>query len=148
MKTIKKFEIRSRMVRVAESKVPYGLSIQSPQQVTKAARSILNGEEQEVFLTFLLDIKNRILGYQEVARGALDSCPVDPRVVFRTAIMMGASSIIVAHCHPSGDPEPSREDRTLTKRVIEAGTLLGIRVLDHVIVGHGGTISMAEKGWM
>jgi len=148
MKSIKKVELRARMIRVAELKVPYNITINGPQQVAKAAMSILDGEDQEVFLTFMLNIKNKILGYTEVARGAVDFCPVDQRAVFRAAVIVGASGIVAAHCHPSGDPEPSIDDRTMTERLVKVGEVLGIKVLDHVIVGCNGFVSMAEKGWL
>lgn len=150
MKTIKKIEIRARRLRVAESEQPYGTPIILASHVVNAARAILDGEDQEVFLVFLLDIKNKVLGYQEVARGAVDTCPVDTRAVFRGAVILGASGIILCHCHPSGDPAPSSEDIKLTRRLMEAGTLLGVKVHDHVIVGSddGAYISLFEKGLM
>jgi DNA repair protein RadC len=148
MKTMKRFELRARRIRVAESRTPYGAQLSTPQAVVETAMKVLGAEDQEVFLVFQLDVGNRVLGFMEVARGSIDSCPVDPRMVFRAAIMMGATSVILAHCHPSGDPSPSAEDRALTKRLRDAGTVVGIGVLDHVIVGHDGVASMAERGLM
>jgi DNA repair protein RadC len=145
MRTIKKIELRARRVRVEETKVPYGRKLCSPVDVRQAAVRILEGEDQEVFLVFMLDVKNKILGYQEVARGSVDGCTVDIRVVFRAAIMMGATSIILCHCHPSGDPAPSPEDLVLTARLVKAGELLGLPVLDHVIVGET-TVSLSAIG--
>lgn len=148
MKTIKKIELRARRIRVSEKQEPYLAAIRTPGDVSKIAAQLLGSEAQEVFIVFLLDIKNRVLGYNEVARGGVDTCPVDPRAVFRAAVMMGASSLILAHCHPSGDPTPSSEDLALTTRLTEAGKLLSIQVLDHVIIGHEEIVSMAERGMM
>lgn len=89
----------------------------------------------ESFWIFTLDTKNHINGAFEVSRGTLNASIVHPRDVFQRAILQNANSIILMHNHPSGDPEPSREDINITKRLKEAGNLLGIRVLDHIIVG-------------
>ena len=148
MKTVKKLEIRSRRVALeaADSKVPYGEPVREPKDAASIAAALLEGEDQEVFLAFPLDIKNRVLGYTEVARGGIDSCSVDPRQVFRTAVMLGASTVIVVHNHPSGDPTPSREDVALTERLVAAGKVLGIPVLDHVVVADDRTYSFREQG--
>ena len=91
-------------------------------------------------------MKNRVLGFTIAAVGAIDSCPVDPRTVFRTAVALGASGIVASHCHPSGDPSPSHEDIELTKRLKAAGDLLGIQLLDHVIVTDTARVSFRERG--
>ena len=147
MKTIKKIELRARTIKVSEQSAPYG-EILNPSDVVQAASQVLDGEEQEVFLVFMLNIKNKILGFSEIARGSVDACPVDPRAVFRTAVLMGASGVILAHCHPSGDPTPSQHDIALTTRLMEAGNLLGIKVLDHVIIAGTSWISLEEKRLM
>ena len=95
-------------------------------------------------MVFLLDIKTRVLGYHEAGRGSIDSCPVDPRAVYRTAVAVGASSIICSHNHPSGDSTPSTDDILLTRRLKDAGQLLGIQLL--VIVTDSGTTSLCERG--
>jgi DNA repair protein RadC len=150
MKTIKKYEIRSSRIQVGEMEQPYCAAFNAPVDVIKAARSILSGEDQEVFLVFLLDTKNKVLGYQEVARGAVEGCLVDPRVVFRAAVVLGASGVILCHCHPSGDPDPSTEDITLTKRMMYVGDLLGVQVLDHIVFGSTGGkyVSLSERGFI
>jgi len=95
-----------------------------------------SGDAQETFFVLLLDTKNRIIGApRECLRGLLDQCPVHPREVFREAVRQNAASLILAHNHPSGDPTPSKEDIDITRRLIEAGKILGIRVLDHVVCG-------------
>lgn len=97
-------------------------------------------ERRERFLALALDAKNRLRSEVEIAVGSLSSCPVHPREAFRPLVRAAASGVIFVHNHPSGDPTPSEEDREITERLRQAGAILGIRVLDHVIVG-------AEGGW-
>ena len=97
---------------------------------------------------FLLDIKNRVVGFSEVARGGIDTCPIDPRMVFRAAVATGAAALIVAHNHPSGSAVPSDEDLQLTKRLQRGAEYLGLKVLDHVVVTDEETVSMAASGMM
>ena len=114
-------------------------------RVIKASLSLLN---QEVFVVLALDVKQGALGLRQVAQGSATSVEVHPREVFGPLIREGAASAIVAHNHPSGDPEPSEDDRGLTRRLAQAGELLGIPVLDHLVVGSGLYVSMAERGWL
>lgn len=95
----------------------------------------LRGRTTEVFWCMALDGKHRVLGLHEVSVGTLSSSLVHPREIFRFAIQAGAAAIVVAHNHPSGDPEPSPEDIAVTQRIEQAGKLLGIPLLDHVVVG-------------
>ena len=103
-------------------------------------------EEVEVFNVLLLNGRNRLLALQEVSRGSATAALVHPREVFRLAIAMGAAAVILHHNHPSGDPEPSAEDRALTDRLRQAGELLGIRVLDHVVTGGARFHSFGDAG--
>lgn len=96
----------------------------------------------ETFWVLLLDVRGRPLGAEQVAQGTLTACLVHPREVFAPAIRARAASIVVAHNHPSGDPEPSEEDRVLTQRLAEASDLLGIPLLDHVVVARDGHRSL------
>ena len=95
-----------------------------------------------------LDARNRPIGCNTVSVGSLSASIVHPREVFKFAILANASSIILAHNHPSGDVSPSQDDKELTRRIVEAGTLMGIDVLDHLIVGNGDFLSMKERGLM
>jgi DNA repair protein RadC len=104
----------------------------------------LAGERRERFLALALDAKHRIRSEVEIAVGTLSSCPVHPRDAFRPLVREAASAVIFVHNHPSGDPTPSIEDRDLTERLRSAGTILGIRVLDHVIVAAEGSFSLGE----
>lgn len=106
--------------------------------------SDLRDRDQEEFRIILLNTKGLVLGIETLFRGGLDRVEVFPREVFRPAVAYSAASIIVAHNHPSGDPEPSRQDRELTRRLEACGDLMGIRVLDHVIVGRSRHMSLHQ----
>jgi DNA repair protein RadC len=106
----------------------------------------LRRRSQESFLVLLCDVKNRVTAEREISRGTLDASLVHPREVFGCAVREAAASVVLAHNHPSGDPEPSDEDIELTHRLCQAGRLLGIPVLDHIIVGDGRFVSLAERG--
>jgi len=117
----------------------------SPEQISQIF-SFLTTESKEYFFTLHLDGKNRILCLDGVSVGSLNQSIVHPREVFKTALLSSAAGIILVHNHPTGDPSPSSEDITITRRLKEAGELLGIKVLDHVIVGDGEYISFVERG--
>ncbi|MEG0379610.1 MAG: DNA repair protein RadC [Eubacterium sp.] len=102
--------------------------------------------KQEHFKVILVDTKNKVIKIENVSIGTLNASLVHPREVFVNAVRQHASSLILVHNHPSGDPEPSREDKNLTKRLISAGEILGIPVLDHVIIGQNGYVSFKEDG--
>ena len=100
--------------------------------------------KREHFKITMLDTKNNIIGVEEISIGNLNSSIVHPREVFKQAIKRSSSSIILVHNHPSGDPTPSKEDINITKRLVECGDLLGIRVLDHIIIGDNKHASLKE----
>jgi len=102
--------------------------------------------EREVFYVLLLDGKNRVQGEVRVSEGSLTAALVHPREVFVPAIRAAAAALVLVHNHPSGDPTPSAEDSAITQRLRQVGELVGIRVLDHVVVGRGRWASMAEDG--
>lgn len=104
--------------------------------------------KHEIFKVVLLDAKNTVLKESTVSEGSLTLSIVHPREVFALAVRESAAAVIFLHNHPSGDPTPSLEDRHLTDRLVAAGGLLGIRVLDHVIVGDGRYVSFADEGWL
>lgn len=118
------------------------------QTVSAAARQCIDLREEldEVFRAVFLDTRGCIFGQQDISRGSLNASIVHPRSIFRAAILANAASIIVAHNHPSGDPTPSPEDLAITKKLIECGTIVGIPVLDHLIVGRTSVVSLAELG--
>ncbi|CAM3533935.1 MULTISPECIES: DNA repair protein RadC [Brevibacillus] len=103
---------------------------------------------QEHFVCLFLNTKNHVIGKQTIFVGSLDSSIVHPREVFKEAIRRSSASVICLHNHPSGDPTPSREDIAITRTLCEAGELVGISLLDHVIIGDGKYISLKEQGYM
>jgi DNA repair protein RadC len=122
----------------------------SPEEAYNAIKTITNVQEeaQEVFGILVLNTKNKIVAVHEISRGTLSASIIHPREVFKPAVLHNAAAIICFHNHPSGDPEPSREDVELTKRLFEAGKIMGIEVLDHIIVGDDRYTSLKERGVM
>ena len=139
--------IREVCVRYKKSDIPLerGELFRGSEQVVKAFRSQAL-EPVELFRVVFLDGKNRMLFFEDVARGILTSCLVHPREVFFTAVQLRCAGIITIHNHPSGDPSPSIEDREITRRLREAGKILGIKFLDHIIVSEESYFSFADEG--
>jgi len=141
-----------RVVLVKEKVGRYELSreTKSPEEAYNAIKTITNAQEeaQEVFGILILNTKNKIVAVHEISRGALNGSLVHPREVFKPAVLHNAASIICFHNHPSGNPEPSREDIETTNRLVEAGKIIGIEILDHIIVGDDGYVSLKERGVM
>lgn len=129
---------------------PEGLRpvIRNPEDAASLVRAELRYEPQEHFKVLLLDSKNYVLKVLTVTVGTLNSSLVHPREVFRPAITQSAASVILAHNHPSGDPTPSPEDLQVTRQLVEAGRILGIEVLDHIIIGGIGYVSLKERRLM
>ena len=116
-------------------------------QVFDFAREQLYADiDREQFHVLMLDSKNRLIGVNMVSQGSLSSSIVAVREVFKAAIVANSAAIICTHCHPSGDPVPSREDRDCTARLVQAGTVLGIRILDHIVCGDTDYFSFADSG--
>jgi DNA repair protein RadC len=126
--------------------VAIGRTMRTPRELAVALMPLLQHEPSEVFAILCLSTKHRVIAYHEVSRGTLDATLVHPRELFKAAILANAAAIIVAQVHPSGDPTPSRDDLHLTRQLTAAGTLLGIDVLDHIIVGDGRYVSLREIG--
>ncbi|MCB9594959.1 MAG: DNA repair protein RadC [Sandaracinaceae bacterium] len=120
--------------------------ISSSRDVDAAFRASLADLDVEVFCAVALDAKSRPIRAIEIARGGLTACPVAPADVFRALIREAAASVIVLHNHPSGEPTPSAEDVALTERLARAGELIGIRLLDHVVIGREGYFSFLDAG--
>jgi DNA repair protein RadC len=125
-----------------------GTRLSSSRDLFRHFHPLLRDMKHELFKVVLLDAKNTILNELTVSEGSLTLSIVHPREVFAPAVRESAAAVIVLHNHPSGDPTPSLEDRQLTERLVEAGRLLGIRVLDHVIVGENRYVSFADEGWL
>lgn len=122
-----------------------GADVSKPDAIFELLRSEVGSERRECFWVLYLDSRCRLIGRQKVSVGILDSTLVHPREVFDSAVRAAAAAIIVAHNHPSNDPTPSDEDIRLTRRLVEAGKVLGIRVLDHVVVTRDGYCSFRER---
>jgi len=120
--------------------------VKTPDEVHSQVKNRLQDKKKEHFLALLLDTRSRLIKIAEISIGSLDSSIVHPREVFKEALSASAASVIFAHNHPSGDPEPSAEDIKLTKRLTEAGQVMGIDVLDHVIIGHQKFFSLKREG--
>ncbi len=120
--------------------------IHSPQDAANLMMARLRYEAREHFIILLLSTKNHVLATPVISVGSLNASIVHPREVFREAINYSAAAVILVHNHPSGDPAPSQEDIAITKKLVEAGRLLDISVLDHVIIGDSKYVSLKEKG--
>jgi len=144
--------LRELTLRYAPMHDAHGNALVMGAQITDAASAIrafnpvLRDEPNEVFGMLCLSTKYHVIAYHEVSRGSLDATLVHPREVFKAALLANAAAIVVAHNHPSGDPTPSPEDAKLTARLVSAGTLLGIPVLDHVVIGTASHFSFREAG--
>lgn len=117
----------------------------TPSQIFEAFRFLMQ-ETKEYFLTLHLNGKNQISCCDVVSIGSLNQSIVHPREVFKTALLSSAAAMILIHQHPTGDPTPSREDIEITRRLKEAGEIIGIKVLDHIIIGNGEYLSFVESG--
>ena len=122
--------------------------LRSAEQAAALLRQYLGAVDREHFVVILLDRKNTPIGINTVSIGSLTASVVHMRETFKAAILANAAAILCGHNHPSGDPEPSREDRALTQRLVDAGKLLGIPLVDHVVIGDGTTasFSFADQG--
>lgn len=124
------------------------VSIKSPVEVSELLMEEMRHLKKEIFKVILLNTKNHIIKFLNISVGSLNSSIVHPREVFSEAVKSGCSGMLLVHNHPSGDPEPSKEDIETTRRLINAGNILGIKVLDHIIIGDGKYISFKEQGLM
>ncbi|MBI4240082.1 MAG: DNA repair protein RadC [Candidatus Rokubacteria bacterium] len=137
------FELTRRLrSRVTDGKVSLG----GPEQVFAHLAPLMENLKKEVFHVLLLDAQNGLLRDVVVSEGTLSASLVHPREVFKPAILESAAALILVHNHPSGDPTPSREDVRLTRQLVECGRLLDLKVHDHVIIGAGRFVSLAQRG--
>jgi len=122
--------------------------IKSPMDVSSLLMEDLRYKKKEYFNILLLNTKHELISIENISIGSLNASIVHPREVFQRAIKRSSSAIILAHNHPSGDPSPSNEDIKITKRLKEAGNIIGIEVLDHIIIGDGTYCSLKEKEYL
>lgn len=134
--------------KVLAKKVKRGTAFKSPQAVREFLTVKLGDLEHEVFMLILLDNQHRLIEATELFRGTIDGASVYPREVVKEALMKNAAAVMFAHNHPSGVPEPSAADRTLTERLKAALAVVDVRVLDHFVVGGDSVVSFAERGWI
>ncbi len=123
-------------------------TIRSPEDAAELLLEEMRLYQQEHFICLYLNTKNEVVSKKTLFIGGLNTSIVHPRDVFREAIRCSAANFIAVHNHPSGDPTPSREDIEVSERLVEAGRLIGISCLDHIIIGHGQFISMKQRGFM
>lgn len=142
IKALMEFSKRVASTFSSNSKV----TIRSSMDVSRLLMEEMRHLKKEVFKAILLNTKNQVIKQIDVSVGSLNASIVHPREVFAEAVKSGCSTVIFAHNHPSGDPEPSMEDIETTRKLVRAGDILGIKVLDHVIIGNGIYISLKEKG--
>ena len=120
--------------------------ITSPEAAADVLLPVLDGLDREHCLTLNLDTKHRLVAITTVSIGSVDHTFMSPREVFRDALLHGASALVIAHNHPSGDAEPSRDDQLITRRLVRAGELVGVEILDHIVIGHERWVSLARRG--
>jgi len=120
--------------------------LKTPEDVVGLVGNRLKGKKREHFLALLLDTRSRLIKAAEISMGSLDGTIVHPREVFKEAISAAAASVLFVHNHPSGDPTPSEDDIKLSKRLAEAGEIVGIDVLDHIIIGGKKSVSLKREG--
>lgn len=134
--------------RLARSAMNETVTIRSPQDAAAILTEDMRYLQKEHFVCLFLNTKNHVIGQETLSMGSLNASIVHPREVFRAAIKRSSASIVCAHNHPSGDPTPSPEDIQMTKRLVEAGDIVGIEVLDHLIIGDLRFVSLKELGLM
>jgi DNA repair protein RadC len=134
--------------QLAGQRLRRGRALTAPNAVFSHLQTFLGGYEHEVFALFMLDSKHRILDFEELFRGVLDSANVYPRDVVKLCLKHNAAAVILVHNHPSGDPEASQADRLLTRKLQDALNMVDIRTFDHVVVGREGSVSLVELGYL
>jgi DNA repair protein RadC len=137
-----------RVTLVREGQIPsYNQQIRCSADASRMLATHLADVDREHFVVLMLDQKNHVIGLHTVSMGSLTTSIVHPREVFKAAILANAATILCGHNHPSGDTQPSQEDRAITNRLADAGKLLGINVVDHIIIGSAGRyFSFADEG--
>jgi DNA repair protein RadC len=142
-----KFKALAELIRQVGQKQSKQIKvIHGPEDVANYLMPLLKYETKEHFVVMFLNTKNHVIGHKIISTGSLSASVVHPREVFEAACKAHAAAIIVSHNHPSGDPTPSREDKAVTERLVKAGNVMDIPVLDHVIIGNARYCSFKDKG--
>ena len=131
--------------RLSKASAEEKLNFNSPESIARYYMEDLRHEKQEHMKLLLLNTKTKLIGETIISKGTVNAAIISPRELFIEALQKGAVSIILLHNHPSGDPTPSKEDIIITKQIQEAGELLGVHLLDHIIIGNNCYVSMREK---
>ncbi len=144
-KLVAALELADRHLR---AKLDLGEGMCDPKAAMRYFKQRLRGRPHEVFAVMFLNTRNHMLAFEELFHGTIDAAAVYPREVARRALFHNAAAVIIGHNHPSGSAEPSAADRDITRHLEKALPLVGVRLLDHVVVGEGTPVSMAERGWL
>jgi len=123
-----------------------GERLGDPEEVAALLVPLIGGADREHCVAVHLDTKHRVLSTVTISIGSIDHTFMTPHGIFRDALLENAAAVVLAHNHPSGDPEPSRDDERVTRRLVEAGRLVGVEVLDHLVIGGGRWVSLARRG--
>ena len=142
-------QIIARALEILDSRLrAQGEAVHTPAAAGTYLRLRLAGHEREVFGAMFLDMRHRLVAFEELFMGTIDGAEVHPREVVRRALAHNAAAVIVGHNHPSGNPEPSAADRAVTAQLKQALALVDVRLLDHFVVGEGQPVSLAARGWI
>ena len=141
-------EIIARASEILHATLERGDAMSDPRTVGMFLSAKLAKRHREVFAVMFMDTRHRLIAFEELFAGSLDGAEVHPREVARAALVHNAACVILAHNHPSGNPEPSAADRAVTARLKQALALLDVRLLDHFIIGDGPALSMAARGYV
>ncbi len=144
--TVSACEIVRMAKQLLNRRFAKGRSISVPGDAVNFLNMKLSSLEHEVFSLIFMDNRHKVIQYEQMFRGTIDSASVYPREVVKRALQLNAAAVILAHNHPSGNSEPSKSDEHITQRLVDALKLVDIRVLDHVVIGGDQNVSMAERG--
>lgn len=133
---------------VVDQRMRRGTLFSDPSVAGRFFRDKLAGLEREVFAAVFLDTRHRLIEYAELFFGTIDGAEVHPRELVRQALLLNSAAVVIAHNHPSGEPEPSAADRALTAQLKQALSLVDVRLLDHFVIGGHTPLSMAARGWV
>lgn len=146
--TVTEAELLSIARAFARRRLARGRKITQPASAFEYLQVLMQDHEHEVFCALFLDSQHRVLCFEELFRGTIDSASVYPREVVKHALAHNAAAVILVHNHPSGDPEPSDADRRITQRLKDALGLVEVRVIDHIVVGSEACVSLADRGYL
>ena len=134
--------------RLAKASAASGLNFSAPETIARYYMEDMRHQNTEVLKLLFLNTRSKLIGESDISTGTVDTALVSPRALFIEALQRGAVSIVLLHNHPSGDPTPSKADVRITRRLKEAGSMIGIALLDHIIIGNNCFISLREKGFL